>query len=125
MKVVFHGANASTFHPGFAELLDTAHELVLLPDHLGSEADREAYATADVIIGIRFDDSFPTPRNLKLYQEFRTCRWMPIFAIVSGMRSRLRNMRCVRCCRVMFRLRMPMRVCAKGTGNTGRVAHVA
>ncbi|WP_417833044.1 2-hydroxyacid dehydrogenase [Thalassospira xiamenensis] len=68
MKVVFHGANASTFHPGFAELLDAAHELVLLPDHLGSEADREAYATADVIIGIKFDDSFPTPRNLKLYQ---------------------------------------------------------
>lgn len=68
MKVVFHGANASTFYPGFAELLDAKHELVLLPDHLGSEADRETYATADVIIGIKFDDSFPSPRNLKLYQ---------------------------------------------------------
>ncbi|WP_210514338.1 2-hydroxyacid dehydrogenase [Thalassospira sp. ER-Se-21-Dark] len=68
MKVVFHGANASTFYPGFAELLEEPHELVLLPDHLDSNADRQDYASADVIIGIKFDETFPTPRNLKLYQ---------------------------------------------------------
>ena len=68
MKIVFHGANASTFHPGFAELLNAPHELVLLPDHLDSDADRKEYANADVIIGIKFDGTFPAPQNLKLYQ---------------------------------------------------------
>lgn len=68
MKVVFHGANASTFHPGFAELLSDQHDLVLLPDQLNSNTDREEYANADVIMGIKFDGTFPRPRNLKLYQ---------------------------------------------------------
>ncbi|MDP2699855.1 2-hydroxyacid dehydrogenase [Thalassospira sp.] len=68
MKIVFHGANASTFYPGFAGLLDGQHELVLLPDNLESDADRIAYGMADVIIGVKFDANCPEPQNLKLYQ---------------------------------------------------------
>tara|TARA_R110000751_G_scaffold96505_4_gene188304 strand:- start:2465 stop:3448 length:984 start_codon:yes stop_codon:yes gene_type:complete len=68
VKIVFHGENAATFHPGFAEALDRQHDLVLLPDNLESDAARDDYCTADVIIGIKFDRDTPKPRNLKLYQ---------------------------------------------------------
>lgn len=68
MKIVFHGANASTFYPGFAELLDDQHDLIKLPDVLGDRADNQAYENADVIIGIKFNRETPTPAKLKLYQ---------------------------------------------------------
>ncbi|WP_083607707.1 2-hydroxyacid dehydrogenase [Thalassospira sp. TSL5-1] len=68
MKVVFHGANASTFYPGFAELLDDQHDLILLDDALTDPADQQAYENADVIIGIKFNGDMPKPAKLKLYQ---------------------------------------------------------
>ena len=67
MNIVFHGENAASFHPGFAELVDPAARLSLLPDVLDKPADRERYAEADVVVGVRFDDSVPTPKRLSLF----------------------------------------------------------
>ncbi len=32
MKIVFHGNNAATFAPGFAELLSTSHDIIIVSD---------------------------------------------------------------------------------------------
>lgn len=68
MKIIFHGNNAATFHPGFAKRLEHEHELVLLPDNLETDADQKEYSAADVIIGIKYNNTHSTPKNLKLYQ---------------------------------------------------------
>ncbi len=67
MRIVFHGANASSFHGGFAEILGGSHEVLKLPDVLASDADRAAYSSADIIVGTKFDASLPVPPGLKLY----------------------------------------------------------
>ena len=67
MKIVFHGTNASTFEQGFAALLDHAHDISAVSDALLEPAERHAFATADVIIGIKLDASMPRPERLRLY----------------------------------------------------------
>lgn len=67
MRIVFHGSNAASFHPGFAELLGLDAELAVLPDVLSREADRAIYAAADVIISHSFVSSLPRPERLKLF----------------------------------------------------------
>jgi phosphoglycerate dehydrogenase-like enzyme len=62
MRIVFHGANAK----GFAELLDQPAEFIRVSDELAEEAERRAYASAEVLIGYKFNKSFPYPENLKL-----------------------------------------------------------
>ena len=61
MRIVFHGENAGSFSDGFADRLGLDAEIALLPDILASEADRRAYAAADVIVGTKFDASLPHP----------------------------------------------------------------
>ena len=68
MKIIFHGANASTFYPGFADLLNGQHDLIQLPDALTEPSDQKVYQAADVIIGIKFNGDLPKPASLKLYQ---------------------------------------------------------
>jgi phosphoglycerate dehydrogenase-like enzyme len=67
MQIVFHGENAAAFYPGFAGLVDSSATLCLVTDALDTPADRERYANADVIVGIRFDETLPTPKNLSLF----------------------------------------------------------
>ena len=67
MKIVFHGKNASTFLPGFAELLDHPAQISVLPDDLADPKDAAAFAAADVVIGIRYSSSMP-PVSARLYQ---------------------------------------------------------
>jgi phosphoglycerate dehydrogenase-like enzyme len=67
MRIVFHGENAASFSEGFGRLLDSEAEIVILPDVLATDADREAYAGADVIIGVRFGADLPHPTRLKLF----------------------------------------------------------
>ena len=50
MRIVFHGDNAASFSHGFAERLGAPAEIAVLPDDL-AEADRAAYAAAEVIVG--------------------------------------------------------------------------
>jgi len=67
MRIVFHGENAASFSPGFAELVGPQAEVVLLPDVLATASDRDCYASADVVIGIRYDETLPRPERLSLF----------------------------------------------------------
>lgn len=67
MRIVFHGANAAAFEPGFVELLGAGHEVVRVPDDPSAPADAAAFRSAEVIIGIKLDASHPAPVGLRLY----------------------------------------------------------
>lgn len=67
MKIVFHGANASTFLEGFEALLDAPHEIKLLSDSLNEDGELEAFSAADVVVGVRYNTSH-APLSAKLYQ---------------------------------------------------------
>ncbi len=72
MKIIFHGANAAAFAPGFAEMLasgsnDNKYEILLLPDRPSEKAHIEAFRSADVLIGIALDATHPVPEKLRLY----------------------------------------------------------
>lgn len=67
MRIVFHGANAATFHPGFAELLREPHEVALVSDGLEGAGEAEALAAAEVVIGIRLTTKHPK-LSARLYQ---------------------------------------------------------
>jgi len=66
-RIIFHGENAACFAPGIADRLPAGADIVILPDVLGSDAEQRAYATADVIVGAKFDASLPSPENLTLF----------------------------------------------------------
>ena len=66
MQIVFHGDSAGAFSDGFADLLRRPAEIVALPDALTGEADRRAYAAADVIVSFTFNDTMPRPECLEL-----------------------------------------------------------
>jgi phosphoglycerate dehydrogenase-like enzyme len=67
MRIVFHGENAASFSHGFAALVGEGTEIAVLPDVLASDADRATYAAAEVIVGTRYDASFPRPDRLRLF----------------------------------------------------------
>lgn len=67
MRIVFHGENAASFSDGFAELVGPGAEISILPNVLASQADRDAYAQADAIIGVSFNAALPMPQNLRLF----------------------------------------------------------
>ncbi|UFN47874.1 2-hydroxyacid dehydrogenase [Roseomonas sp. OT10] len=68
MRIVFHGANAASFAPGFAALLDPGAEVETLSDALDAPGERDAYAAAEAVIGVRFDTDLPSPGRLRLFQ---------------------------------------------------------
>ena len=67
MRIVFHGENARTFEPGFADLLGPGHEISVVADH-PEGADAEAFRRAEVLIGIELDETHPRLEALRLYQ---------------------------------------------------------
>lgn len=67
IRIVFHGENAASFSDGMAALLEVASEITILPDVLTTSEQREAFARADVIIGMRYDSSLPHPAELRLF----------------------------------------------------------
>jgi len=67
MRIIFHGENAASFSRDFKELVGSEGDIRLLPDALSDEADRRAYAEADVIVGVKFDGTLPRPQQLKLF----------------------------------------------------------
>ena len=67
MRIVFHGEAASAFADGFAALLNAPAEIAVLPDQLEGEADRRAFAAADVIVGGWFRPTLPQPERLALF----------------------------------------------------------
>jgi len=67
MHIVFHGENAASFSEGFARLVPQTAQVHVLPDMLITPADRQTYAEADVIVGIRTDRDLPRPEKLQLF----------------------------------------------------------
>jgi phosphoglycerate dehydrogenase-like enzyme len=67
MKIVFHGGNAANFRQGFDALLEEPHEIIDVSDALDRPGDREHFATADVIVGVKLGASEPVPGKLRLY----------------------------------------------------------
>jgi phosphoglycerate dehydrogenase-like enzyme len=67
VKIVFHGANAATFHPGFDWLLKAPHDIALVSDALQAPGEAEAFAAAEVVIGIRLTGEHPRV-SARLYQ---------------------------------------------------------
>ncbi|CAH0148726.1 Hydroxypyruvate reductase [Agrobacterium fabrum] len=66
-RIVFHGENAACFSDDFKNLVEGGAEIALLPDQLVTEEDRNAYRNADIIVGVKFDASLPTPERLTLF----------------------------------------------------------
>jgi phosphoglycerate dehydrogenase-like enzyme len=67
MRIIFHGENAASFSAGFADRVGRDVGIAILPDELASDAERKAYAAAEVIIGSRFNASLPRPEGLRLF----------------------------------------------------------
>lgn len=67
MRIVFHGKNAGAFGAGFEQLAGPGHGVVFVSDVPVSAAERQAFADADVIVGIKFDATLPRPERLALY----------------------------------------------------------
>jgi phosphoglycerate dehydrogenase-like enzyme len=67
MRIVFHGENAASFAEGFGKLAGDGAHVSVLPDVLATEADRQCYADAEFIVGVKFDASLPVPSGLKLF----------------------------------------------------------
>src|SRR5688572_15700579 len=67
MKIVFHGANASAFEPGFVDLLERPHDILVVSDGAATAAERDAIASADILIGVKLDATVPKPERLRLY----------------------------------------------------------
>jgi phosphoglycerate dehydrogenase-like enzyme len=67
MKIVFHGGNAANFRHGFAALLDVPHEIIDVTDALDAPGEKEHFASADVIVGIKLGHAEPVPNRLRLY----------------------------------------------------------
>jgi phosphoglycerate dehydrogenase-like enzyme len=67
MKIVFHGANASAFEPGFVDLFERPHDILVVSDGAATAAERDAIASADVLIGVKLDATVPKPERLRLY----------------------------------------------------------
>jgi len=66
-KIVFHGANAANFRPGFEPLIDAPCQVVDLSDTLTAPGERAHYETADVIVGVTLNREMPQPREVKLF----------------------------------------------------------
>ncbi len=67
LKIVFHGENAANFRQGFETMVDARHQILDLSDTLNGPGEREHYATADVIVGIKLNRDLPEPIGVKLF----------------------------------------------------------
>lgn len=67
LKIVFHGQNAANFRQGFEQLIPPGHQILDLSDALDPPAERRHYENADVVIGIRLNETMPRPLNARLF----------------------------------------------------------
>lgn len=67
LKIVFHGQNAANFRPGFEQLIAPEHHIIDLSDGLEQPGERAHYESADVVIGIKLNDSMPVPLKARLF----------------------------------------------------------
>lgn len=67
MKITFFGRNASTFVPGFAELLNVQADIHVVSDSLDQKGEAEALASSDVVISIKYTADLPA-LSARLFQ---------------------------------------------------------
>ena len=67
LKIVFHGQNAANFRHGFEQLIAAEHQILDLSDALDQSGERESYAGADVVIGIKLHQDMPRPLKARLF----------------------------------------------------------
>jgi phosphoglycerate dehydrogenase-like enzyme len=67
LKIVFHGQNAANFRLGFEALIGPEHAITDLSDALDQPDERAHYENADVVIGIKLNDSMPVPLKARLF----------------------------------------------------------
>lgn len=67
LKIVFHGQNAANFRQGFEQLIAPEHHIIDLSDGLEQPGERAHYESADVVIGIKLNDSMPVPLKARLF----------------------------------------------------------
>lgn len=67
-KIIFHGVNAGAFANGFEELLKAKADITVVPDEFTTDAERRAYASADVVVSFLFNRKLPRPEHLLLLQ---------------------------------------------------------
>jgi phosphoglycerate dehydrogenase-like enzyme len=67
LKIVFHGQNAANFRQGFEQLIAPEHQIVDVSDALDQAGERAHYESADVVIGIKLNDSMPVPLKARLF----------------------------------------------------------
>lgn len=67
LNIVFHGQNAANFRQGFEALIAPEHQIHDLSDALDQPGERTQYENADVVIGIKLNDSMPVPLKARLF----------------------------------------------------------
>ncbi len=67
LKIVFHGQNAANFRQGFEQLITPEHQVLDLSDGLDQPGECAHYESADVVIGIKLNDSMPVPLKARLF----------------------------------------------------------
>jgi phosphoglycerate dehydrogenase-like enzyme len=67
LNIVFHGQNAANFRQGFETLIAPEHQIHDLSDALDQPGERARYESADVVIGIKLNDSMPVPLKARLF----------------------------------------------------------
>ena len=67
INIVFHGQNAANFRQGFEALIAPQHHISDLSDGLDQPGERALYENADVVIGIKLNDSMPVPSQARLF----------------------------------------------------------
>ncbi len=67
LKIVFHGQNAANFRQGFEQLIAPDHDIIDLSDGLDQTGEHAHYESADVVIGIKLNDSMPVPLKALLF----------------------------------------------------------
>lgn len=67
LNIVFHGQNAAIFRQGFESLIGPGHHVLALSEALDQAGERRQYENADVVIGIRLDETLPRPLKARLF----------------------------------------------------------
>jgi phosphoglycerate dehydrogenase-like enzyme len=67
LKIVFHGQNAANFRQGFEQMIASEHQIIDLSDALDQPGERAHFESADVVIGIKLNNSMPVPLKARLF----------------------------------------------------------
>src|SRR4051812_48780736 len=67
-RIIFHGELSAALSEGIENLLEVPAEIIVLPGDFSSEADKQAYASADIIVSGWYNQTLPRPERVRLFQ---------------------------------------------------------